>query len=210
MSTPPDGLRVGHVPGVTLTKWTSVWAERFRRTPLLVVEVPEVDQRQALDDGLVDLCFVRLPIDTDGLHLIRLYEEAPVVWVSKEHPIAAFDEVTQADLAGETVLIQADAESINRVALEIAVLRVPMSIARGGSRRDLAYRRVTDAPGTVIGLAWRADQPHPLTDEFIGVVRGRSATSSRTAQERSQRSAKAATPPSGRDRRRRTVRDRRR
>lgn len=186
MTTPPatDGLRVGFVPGVTLTKWTTIWAERFRRTPLRTVEIAEADQRTALDRGLVDLCFVRLPIDTAGLHVIPLYEEQPVVWVAKEHPIAAYDEATLSDLADETVLTEADADSINRVALEVAVLRVPMSVARTHSRRDLTYRPVTDASGTTIGLAWRAGDPHPLTDEFIGVVRGRTANSSRTRQER--------------------------
>lgn len=202
MTTPPaaDRLRVGFVPGVTLTKWTTVWAERFRRAPLRSVEIAQADQRAALDQGLVDLCFVRLPIDTAGLHVIPLYEEAPVVWVSKEHPIAAFDEVTLADLADETVLTEADAESINRVALEIAVLRVPMSIARTHSRRDLTYRPVSDASGTTIGLAWRAEDPHPLTDEFIGVVRGRTANSSRTRQERTRQERTAAAPRTGRAR----------
>ncbi len=189
MTTPPDAdprLRVGFVPGVTLTKWTTIWRERYRSVPLEVVEVAQDDQRRALDDGEVDLCFVRQPIDTEGLHLIPLYEEAPVVWVSKEHPIAAFDEVTIADLADETVLTEADASGINQVAIEIAVLRVPMSIARTHSRRDLTYRPVTDADPTRIGLAWRAENPHPLTDEFIGVVRGRTTQSSRTQQERAR------------------------
>lgn len=192
MTTPPpaDRLRIGFVPGVTLTKWTTIWRDRYRSTPLEAVEVTETEQRRVLDAGEVDLCFVRLPIDTDGLHLIPLYQEAPVVWVSKEHPIAAFDEVTVADLADETVLTEADAAGINQVALEIAVLRVPMSIARTHSRRDLTYRPVTDAEPTRIGLAWRADRPHPLTDEFIGVVRGRTPQSSRTQQERRTRAGR--------------------
>ena len=196
MTTPPDAdprLRVGFVPGVTLTKWTTIWRERYRSVPLEVVEVAQDDQRRALDDGEVDLCFVRLPIDTDGLHLIPLYEEAPVVWVSKEHPIAAYDEVGLADLGDENVLTLADPSSINQVALEVAVLLVPMSIARSHSRRDLTYRPVSDGTPTTIGLAWPAEHPHPLTDEFIGVVRGRTANSSRTQSERSARRAGTTT-----------------
>ncbi|MFT3969765.1 MAG: LysR family substrate-binding domain-containing protein [Micropruina sp.] len=206
MTTPPTPgtrLRVGFVPGVTLTKWTTIWQERFRSVPLEVVEVTEPDQRRVLDAGEVDLCFVRLPIGVEGLHLIPLYEEAPVVWVSKEHPIAAFDEVATADLADETVLTEADADGIDQVAIEIAVLRVPMSIARTHSRRDLTYRPVTDAEPTRIGLAWRADQPHPLTDEFIGVVRGRTAQSSRTQQERARVAKPVKTESNGRAGRRR-------
>ena len=192
---PRDGLRIGFVPGVTLTKWTTIWRERFRSVAVRAVEVIEADQRRVLDAGEVDLCFVRSPLDTDGLHVIPLYEEAPVVWVSKEHPIAAFDEVTSADLAGERVLKVADASSINDVALEIAVLLVPMSVARSHSRRDLTYRSLTDAPATSIGLAWLSERPHPLTDEFIGVVRGRTANSSRTRTERDARRPK----PIGKD-----------
>ncbi len=201
MTTPSDAdprLRVGFVLGVTLTKWTTIWRERYRSVPLEVVEVAQHDQRRVLDDGEVDLCFVRQPIEVEGLHLIPLYEEAPVVWVSKEHPIAAFDEVTMADLADETVLTEADASGINQVAIEIAVLRVPMSIARTHSRRDLTYRPVTDADPTRIGLAWRAENPHPLTDEFIGVVRGRTAQSSRTQQERARVAKPVKTETRGR------------
>lgn len=195
MTTPPardESLRIGFVPGVTLTKWTTIWRDRFRSVTLHAIEVDQADQRQALVAGEVDLCFVRLPLDTEGLHVIPLYDEAPVVWVSKEHPIAAFDEVTLSDLADETVLTVADASGINQVALEVAVLRLPMSVARSHSRRDLTYRPVTDAPATSIGLAWRADQPHALTDEFIGVVRGRTANSSRTQTERTARRPKVS------------------
>ncbi len=196
MTTPPSDesiLRVGFVPGVTLTKWTTTWRERFRSVRLEPVEVAEAEQRQVLDERTVDLCFVRLPLRTDGLHLIHLYQEAPVVWVSKEHPIAAYDEVGLADLGDENVLTRADPSSINQVALEVAVLLVPMSIARSHSRRDLTYRPVSDGTPTTIGLAWPAEHPHPLTDEFIGVVRGRTANSSRTQSERSARRAGTTT-----------------
>ena len=206
MSTPPSDdsvLRVGFVPGVTLTKWTTTWRERFRSVRLEPVEVSASQQRRVLDEGAVDLCFVRLPIDVDGLHLIRLYDEAPVAWVSKEHPIAAFAEVSLADLADENVLTEADPSGIDQVALEVAVLHVPMSIARSHSRRDLTYRPITDAPSTTIGLAWPAEHPHRLTDEFIGVVRGRTANSWRTRSERAGRHATETAPNPTRSRPRR-------
>lgn len=198
---PPDPsvLRVGAVPGVTLTKWTTIWRERFGRIRLDVADVAEPDQRRVLDDREVDFCFVRLPLHDDGLHVIRLYEEVPVVWLAKEHPLAALDEVTTADLAGETVLDTPDASAIDQVASEVAVLRVPMSIARSHSRRDLVYRPVTDAEPTTVGLAWLVANEHPSIQEFIGVVRGRTENSSRTAQERSARTPaspkRQASPP---------------
>ena len=196
------GLRVGFVPGVTLTRWRRAWGERLPRVPLAVVEVPEADQRRALDSGEVDLCLVRLPLATDGLHLIRLYDEVAVAWVAKDHPLALFDEVTLADLDGEDILRDPDAASVARVVAEEAVLLVPMSVARSHSRRDLAYRPVTDAPPTAVALAWRVDRENPWIDEFVGIVRGRTANSSRTARERTGQGTAAPDPtapaPTGR------------
>ncbi|HEX7397412.1 MAG TPA: LysR substrate-binding domain-containing protein [Propionibacteriaceae bacterium] len=188
MSTPSaserPSLSVGKVPGVTVTKWRGIWAERFPRVRLEVIDVDEQDQRRVLTDGQVELCFVRLPIDDDGLHLIRLYDELPVAWVSKDHLAAAADEVSLADLADETVLTVVTPHNIDLVSIGEAVLHVPQSIARSLSRRDLIYRPITDAPPTTVGLAWLVDNPHELIEEFIGIVRGRTANSSRTAQAR--------------------------
>jgi len=188
MSTPPvsqrPSLRVGKVPGVTVTKWRGIWAERLPRVRLDWLDVDEQDQRHVLTDGQVDLCFVRLPIDDDGLHLIRLYDELPVAWVSKDHLAAAADEVSLADLADETVLTVVTPHTIDLVSIGEAVLHVPQSIARAESRRDFVYRPITDAPHTTVGLAWLVDNPHELIEEFIGIVRGRTANSSRTAQAR--------------------------
>ena len=186
MSTPSaserPSLRVGKVPGVTVTKWRGIWAERFPRVRLEVIDVDEQDQRRVLTDGQVELCFVRLPIDDDGLHLIRLYDELPVAWVSKDHLVAAADEVSLADLADDTVLTVVTPHTIDLVSIGEAVLHVPQSIARAESRRDFVYRPITDAPHTTVGLAWLVDNPHELIEEFIGIVRGRTANSSRTAQ----------------------------
>jgi DNA-binding transcriptional LysR family regulator len=182
------GLRVGQVPGVTLTKWRRIWSERFPRVPLDVVDVTMAGQREALAGGQVELCFVRLPVDPAGLHVIPLYEEVPVVVAPKEHPVAAFDEVGLADLAGERLLEDdGTATSFDRVAWGQGLLRVPLSVARSQSRRDLVHRPVTDADPTTIALAWLQDNPNELIEEFIGIVRGRTPNSSRTAQSRAAR-----------------------
>lgn len=177
-------LRVGHVPGVTLTKWRTIWRDRFPRTVLEVVEVEQAQQRDVFLHDEVDVCFVRLPIDDDGLHLIRLYEETPVAWVSKDHVVAAVDEVTLADLADDDVFTDPTPFHIDLASIGEAVLHVPQSIARSQSRRDFVYRPITDAPPTTVAVAWLKDNPNELIEEFIGVVRGRTENSSRTAQAR--------------------------
>ena len=75
-----------------------------------------------------------------------------------------------------------------------AVLVVPMSVARGASRRDLTYRPVVDADPSPVALAWRTDEENPLIEEFIGVVRGRTPNSSRTARARAPESRTPAEP----------------
>ena len=183
MTDETAGLRIGFVPGVTLTKWRRIWGERFRQ-PLAVQEVAEADQRRVVVDGAVDMCFARLPIDKSSLHVIPLYEEQPVLWISKDHILAALDEVTADDIAeaGTRVIDDAEPESIDLATYSAAVLRVPMSVARSGSRKDMVYLPVADAEPTTVGLAWRIDDENPLIEEFIGVVRGRTVNSTRTAQ----------------------------
>ncbi len=176
---------------MVLHKWQRTWEERFRN-PLHIQQVADETQLAGLRDGSLDMCVVRLPIDRDGLHAIPLYEEQRVAWVAKDHLFAAADELTMAEVsAEETVLIELDATAIDRV-LVGAVLVVPMSIARGASRRDLVYRPITDAEPSPVALAWRMDDENPLLDEFVGVVRGRSANSSRTQQERAASGSRPA------------------
>ena len=120
--TEPASLRIGYVPGVTVAKWARVWAERFPGTPLDPVAVPQARQRAALTGGEVDMCFVRMPIDRDGLHAIPLYHEVAVAVVPKDHPIALFDEVSLADLDGERMQDATDPDTI-AATLELVALR---------------------------------------------------------------------------------------
>ncbi|WP_158522475.1 LysR substrate-binding domain-containing protein [Tessaracoccus aquimaris] len=182
-------LRIGKVPGVTLTKWQRIWEERFPGIDLAVEEVTLEQQRGRVVDGSLDLCFARLPIGRDGLHAIPLYDEVPVVWMSKDHVLAELDEVSLDDLADENVIEDAEPASIDLATYSAAVLRVPMSVARSLSRRDMVYRNVTDAPPTTVALVWRVDDENPLIDEFIGIVRGRSVNSSRSEAERRTKEA---------------------
>jgi hypothetical protein len=72
------------------------------------------------------------------------------------------------------------------VAAGVGLLIVPQSLARLHHRRDLTYRPLADAPQSQVALSWLEDQTTDLMEEFIGIVRGRTANSSR---------GRAATPP---------------
>ncbi len=73
-------------------------------------------------------------------------------------------------------------ETIPLAAANAGVAIVPQSVARAHSRRDLVARPVTDAPATRVWLAWPSARTSPEVEEFIGIVRGRTANSSRGLQ----------------------------
>lgn len=175
-------LRVGHVFGVTLTKWRGRWDARFPETPLEVVEVDRADQRRALDEGRVDACFVRLPLDTDGLHVVPLYDELTVAWASKDHGITLYDSLTLADLEGEATYTEVTDATLLEVEFGDGVLVLPMSVARSHGRRDFVVREISDAPTTAIALAWPVAKDGETMQEFVGIVRGRTVNSSRSAK----------------------------
>lgn len=173
-------FRVGFVPGVTPDKWSRRWAERMPRRRLEVFPVEETEQVAVLQEGSAHMCFVRLPLDRDGLHLIPLYDEQPVVVAGREHPVAAYDEIAAAELAGEIRHAELPAKvAIETVAAGTGVVILPMSVARMHHRRDVVTVPVTDLPATTIGLAWRTDLDDDRVETFVGIVRGRTARSSR-------------------------------
>jgi DNA-binding transcriptional LysR family regulator len=170
----PGTLSISFVPGVTLGKWTLAWESRHPANPLRVRPVEEDESVTVLRDGIADLSFVRLPIKDHGLSVIPLYKETAVVVVPKEHPIALFDEVTLADLVDEKVVRKPAivADAVELVAAGVGVVLLPQSIARLHARKDVVARPVTDAVQTEIAIT-------PEMEEFIGIVRGRTAASSR-------------------------------
>lgn len=171
---------VGFVTGSTPDKWARVWRDRSRER-LELVPVDQGNQLDGVRDGSHSMALVRLPVEREGLHLIPLYEELPVAVMSVDNTLTLLDEVTTADFADEHQdwgeLAVSDVVATVAAGTGVAVL--PMSIARLHHRKDATYRTVTDLPPTTVGLAWRQDNDDPRVQTFIGIVRGRSANSSR-------------------------------
>lgn len=196
-------FRVAIAPGVNVGSWSRVWAER-QDVPLAVLPL-EDGHVAALRSGAADVAFVRLPVDTAGLHVIPLWTEVAVVVVPRDHPVALFDEVTLAELVDEDLVQDPDdvpqwrdaaaaartaplrpppaaattADAVELVAAGLGVLVVPMSVARLHHRKDVTHRPVVDVEHTRIALVWPADRTTTLVEEWVGVVRGRTARSSR-------------------------------
>jgi DNA-binding transcriptional LysR family regulator len=182
-----------------------------------MVPVDEDDQLVALRTGGADMAFVRLPVDRAGLHVIPLYHEVPVVVVSKEHPVAAYDVIPVADLADEHLLQDPDdvpewrdvateiragtrypvpeltpKQAVESVAAQAGVVIWPMSVARLHHRKDVVQVPVTGVAETQVGLAWPVEADDPRVETFIGIVRGRTERSSRSASDEPQQKPKPA------------------
>lgn len=170
---------VAFVPGVTPGKWERIWRERMPRSPIEVRPLSHEEALAALRDGSAHMALVREVSADDEFHAIPLYRERPVVVAPKDHPVAAFDELTLADLEGEIMLEGEGADTVELVAANVGVAIMPMSVARAHSRRDVIARPLTDAADTGISLAWLRASDDPRLDTFIGIVRGRTANSSR-------------------------------
>jgi DNA-binding transcriptional LysR family regulator len=175
---------IGFVPGVTLTKWSRLWEERRPDAPLGFAPTTEKTQSDVLLDSSAQVAFVRLPVDpahAEQLSVIRLYSEVVVAVLAEDHPLADQDSVVLDDLEGLTLHDnQGDLRAaVELVAAGVGALVVPHALARQYSRKGVVSRDVVDAEETWIAVAWLADEETADIEEFVGIVRGRSANSSR-------------------------------
>lgn len=180
--TPPT-LRVGFVPGVEPDRFLRRWKTLRNGTWLELAPVPQSRQLDALADGEVDMCFAREASPADDLHVVALWEERPVIVISTDHVLSVLDEVSEEDLRDETEIpSQGPDDAADRVAVVATGAgwtAMPMSLARLHHRKDATHRPLVGAQPTRISLLWPREADDELRQAFVGVVRGRTARSSR-------------------------------
>jgi DNA-binding transcriptional LysR family regulator len=184
VTTPLPPLRIAIAPGVAVRKWTTRWAERFPDVGLEVVPVPDTDGVEVLRSHRATVSFVRLPVDRDDLSVIRLYSEVPVLVVSRDSVLAGRTSVSLAEVTGLPGVVDYPPvgdirDAVALVAAGVGVLRLPFSVARFAARKDVVALPVSDAEEIEVAVCWLTDETTELIDQFIGIVRGRTAHSSR-------------------------------
>jgi hypothetical protein len=195
-------LTIAFVPGVSPAKWARVWRDRFPSVELRLRPVGQGDLVAALsdEDDVVDMVFARMPVPED-LRAIPLWTETAVVAIPKDSDLAKATEVTAADLEAVQMIdagpVPADVDAaLDLVEANVGVVVLPQSLFRKASRKDLVARPLADAEGTRVALVWRDEDSSELTEEFIGVVRGRTANSSRSQPDQPGGSDRPAEEPS--------------
>ena len=169
-------FRVGFVTGATPDKWARIWGERSKERLELVPVEPDV-QLDGVRDGSLSMALVRLPVDRDGLHLIPLYDEQPVVVLDIDDTLTLLDEVARTTCdEHEDWGDLSDGRRRDRGGRDRHVV---LHVGAGCTTARTTYRPVTDVPPTTVGLAWLESNDDPRVQTFIGIVRGRQRRSSR-------------------------------
>lgn len=214
-----ETLFLSTIPGATPSKWV----HRFKARGSEVTLVTQDEHSQTLflqpDDPpryLPQLGYLRWRadqtwqelvaahgLDPEDIHLVRLYDESPVIMVSKDHLLAAWTEddgdVSTDDLEGETFWNPQDYASepvpdpldtpeevaagermaIQLVATGSGYTLLPASVARMFGQKDVLVLPTNMHPGWEVGLAWRRAADSDMIQDFIGVTKGRRPRSSR-------------------------------
>lgn len=184
VTDPLPPLRIAIAPGVSVGKWTSRWAERRPDVPVEVLPVADSEGVSVLHSGAATASFLRLPIDRDGLSVIRLYEELSVLVVSRDSELAQRESISTAELADLVGVVAyppagAIKDAVALVAAGVGFLRLPFSVARFAARKDVVAVPIADAEPIEVAMCWLADSTTDEIDQFVGIVRGRTANSSR-------------------------------
>jgi DNA-binding transcriptional LysR family regulator len=158
----PRVLRIAYVAGVTPGKWIRRWEERVPDVPLQAFMSDDGAQVSVLRDGSADLSFVRLPVEREGLSVIPLYEEQPVVVAPKGHEITGVRgsgarRPGRGGLPRRRDALGGPEAALQVVATGAGLAILPMSVARHFNVKDTVARRLTGAP------APRSPSPGPLT-----------------------------------------------
>ncbi|WP_455117554.1 LysR substrate-binding domain-containing protein [Rothia mucilaginosa] len=200
--TPAEGIE--HAP---------IEPKHVPENPFAHMSIVRPDREPASTDGekyhsirlYEELPVVILPVD----HVLTVLDEVPVEELAEEFllqpasDIPAYEEVSRPwrESAGRIVPEGlTDKETIELVAAGVGLYIVPMSIARFYHRKDLTYRPVAGLDTYPVHLVWprapkgepRSEELEALLQDFIGIVRGRTATSDRGSETRQARAERIA------------------
>ena len=195
------------------TEHATIERKDVPENPFAHMSIVRPDREPASSDGekyhsirlYEELPVVILPVD----HVLTVLDEVPVEELAEEFllqpasDIPAYEEVSRAwrESAGRIVPEGlTDKETIELVAAGVGLYIVPMSIARFYHRKDLTYRPVAGLDTYPVHLVWprapkgepRSEEFEALLQDFIGIVRGRTATSERGSETRQARAERVA------------------
>lgn len=211
-----EGAAVSETPvevSAEATEHAPIERKDVPENPFAHMSIVRPDREPASTDGekyhsirlYEELPVVILPVD----HVLTVLDEVPVEELAEEFllqpasDIPAYEEVSRSWRESSGRIVPEglnDQETIDLVAAGVGLYIVPMSIARFYHRKDLTYRPVPDLDTYPVHLVWprapkgepRPEELEALLQDFIGIVRGRTASSDRGTETRQARAERVA------------------
>ena len=193
-------LRIGFFVGDEFTAALEAFAALHSDVEVNLVRIYWDDQIDALRKERVDVAFLHLPVDDDGLALVPLRSEPRLAVLPVRHPAADKHQISITELADDPVVIQRGAspawqafhnvdprpdgrrprpgpeagnleEKLQHVAAGRAISFVPASVAATVSQPGIVYVPVSDILPITICLAWSSGATSPLIAAFADCVK---------------------------------------
>ena len=196
-------LRVGYQIGAALEIAPIVLRAYAERYPSVTVELREFDFGEpfaGLDVGVVDVAFVKLPLEDRRLAYEFLEHEGIFAGLSPQHPLAQRTSIAVAEILDEPIVaaprsagpwrdywlanehrggkppmvaLEAanfDAE-LQAVAVGKAITITSLAATRYYARPGVVFVPIHDLPPLTVVLAWLSDATSPLADALVNVTR---------------------------------------
>jgi DNA-binding transcriptional LysR family regulator len=174
------GFRAGIIPTLAIRAFNATH-------PDVSVDVRRLewdDQEQVILAGIVDVAFVRRPINARGLRLTPLYTEPRLAAVPDHHRLAGVAELTTAEIADERhlhflepvgdgdhrVVLRSVEEKLEFVAAGHGIIVLPLSATLHYTRPDIVYIPVTDAEPDEVLIATESSRRSKLVSGFLSAA----------------------------------------
>ncbi len=184
----PSLLRVGVPPWMPPSFVADIADQMVRRLPEVECELEaatSADTLRHLVEGDVDLGLVRLPLDFDDLHHIRVLRQPVGIWLTPGHPLRRYRTVPVERLEGVPLGLferSASPELVDAVRAAFAERRVSpdwhevsasdTAVLARMRARGFAHVGPRELPGPVRGMTWRVLRGLPVELETAVAWRG--------------------------------------
>ncbi len=192
-------LRIGAFPTLAsyfFPKVVGKISKKFPQLKLLLVEEKTGVLLQKLHSGEIDAAFLALPITSEVLEVVKIFEEPFLLALSKGHALAKSKKIHAKDLKGQKLMLLEDGHCLRNQALEfcsmlgafeqhdfkassLETLRQMVEIGAGitlmpkiAAQKDgkIIYAEIVNAPKRTIGLVWRKSSGRSELLKEIGKI----------------------------------------
>lgn len=200
-ATGRTGLTVGFLVGDPIIQLMRAFDAAYPDTEVEVERIYWSDQPRALLDDRLDVSFVHLPMDDDGLSLARLYSSPTVALLPGSHRLAGRSEIAIRELAVDPVVRHWGANpvweawnnvdprpdgrrprrgpTVRNLEEKIEVVGTGRAISFVPACVTVAIRippeviavPVVDVPPTEVCLAWKADRRSKAIRDLVATAR---------------------------------------